>query len=271
MPELPEVETTRRGLRPWLEGRWFRSIRVHDSRLRWPVPADLPRRLRGQRIERIERRAKYLLVRCQRSSLIVHLGMSGSLRLVREPAARRRHDHLEFELDDTSVLRFHDPRRFGCCLHTTDDPADHPLLRDLGVEPFHRSFHGEHLHRLSRGRTTSVKAFSMDARTVVGVGNIYASEALFEAGIHPARAAGRVSRARYDRLAVAIKEVLRRAVRAGGTTLRDFVHGTGEPGRFAIQLAVYDREGEPCPRCRSPIRQRRIAQRSSYFCPRCQR
>jgi len=269
MPELPEVETTRCGVAPWLEGVTPPEVRIHNPSLRWPIPADLPEQLIGTPITAVGRRAKYLLLRNARGAALVHLGMSGSLRLSPPEEPRRPHDHVEIPLAER-ILRFNDPRRFGAWLWSTD-PEQHPLLAKLGPEPLEPDFDGDHLYRLSRGRRASVKAFIMDAAIVVGVGNIYASEALFMAGIHPQRPAGRVGRARYRRLAEAIREVLANAIELGGTTLRDFTDSQGNPGYFRQSLTVYGREGEPCHHCGQPLRHRVIGQRGTVFCSRCQR
>jgi formamidopyrimidine-DNA glycosylase len=271
MPELPEVETTRRGIAPHLVGHRLARITVRDPRLRWPVPATLGGTLPGRAVEEVARRGKYLLIRVEGGTLILHLGMSGSVRVLAADTPPGPHDHVDLVLDDGRALRLTDPRRFGCLLWTTDDPARHPLLAGLGPEPFDPSFDGAYLYARSRGRRVPVKGFLMDAQTVVGVGNIYASESLFLAGIHPARAAGRCSRGRLGALAERVREVLEKAIRAGGTTLRDFLGADGAPGYFAQHLRVYGRAGEPCERCRHPIVRRVIAQRASYYCPRCQR
>jgi len=276
MPELPEVEVTRLGLRPHLEGHRLTGAVVREPRLRWPVPANLATTVAACRVQAVRRRAKYLLLdlAAQTGSggtLLIHLGMSGSLRVV--PAARKPepHDHLDLELEDGRVLRLRDPRRFGALLWTAEAPEDHPRLTGLGPEPLGNGLTGDYLYRRSRGRTASLKAFLMDASVVAGIGNIYASEALFRAGIHPGRAAGRVGRARYHRLAKALRTVLTAAIEAGGTTLRDFTSGEGAPGYFRQQLAVYHREGEPCPACGRPLARTVVAQRSSFYCTRCQR
>jgi len=271
MPELPEVETTCRGIRPHLLDRRVTAVVVRERRLRWPVPEALEQRMPRARIRSVERRAKYLLVGTDAGTLILHLGMSGSLRVNPSATPAGRHDHLDIVLDNGKVLRFHDPRRFGSALWTQGDPLEHPLLSRLGPEPLGDAFTGAHLHRCSRGRRTSVKAFVMDATVVVGVGNIYASEALFTSGIHPLRAAGRIALPRYERLAEAVRTTLVQAIEAGGTTLRDFLGVDGEPGYFSQVLAAYGRAGLPCPRCGTPIARRVIAQRASYLCPRCQR
>ncbi|KAA3634738.1 MAG: bifunctional DNA-formamidopyrimidine glycosylase/DNA-(apurinic or apyrimidinic site) lyase [Proteobacteria bacterium] len=271
MPELPEVETTRRGIEPYLADRRIVGVVVRERRLRWPVPAGLERVLRGARVDLLERRGKYILARTSRGSLIVHLGMSGSLRVLTERAPPAPHDHIDIQLPDGVVIRYHDPRRFGCFLWTAEDPLDHPLLRNLGPEPFSDEFGGDYLYRTSRGRRASVKSFIMDARIVVGVGNIYASESLAMAGVHPLRAAGRVSRQRYATLADAIRRTLARSIELGGTTLRDFVNPGGAPGYFEQSLRVYGRAGKPCRVCASPLRQVVVGQRSTFYCPRCQR
>jgi formamidopyrimidine-DNA glycosylase len=270
MPELPEVETTRRGIAPALEGRRIRRLVVRDRRLRWPIPAGLEQRLAGARVTAVERRAKYLLLRSDRGTALLHLGMSGSLRLVYDAAEPQIHDHYDLVLDDGPLLRFNDPRRFGCLLWAGADAGAHPLLRDLGPEPLGAEFHGEYLYRVSRGRRLAIKPHLMNAHVVVGVGNIYASEALFRAGVHPRRRAGRIALARCEAIVGAIRAVLAESIRAGGTTLRDFHGGDGEPGYFTRELRVYDREGQPCPRCGSAIRHAVLGQRSTYYCLDCQ-
>jgi len=270
MPELPEVETTRRGLAPHLIGRTVVGLDIRQSRLRWPIPRTLRTRLPGQRIDDIERRAKYLLVHTKAGSALLHLGMSGSLRVLPATTPIGAHDHVDWRLDSGSVLRFTDPRRFGSQLWQPAG-AVHPLLAGLGPEPLGDEFDGDHLWRRSRGRSAAVKTFLMDQAIVVGVGNIYASEALFAAGIHPKRAAGSVSRERYARLADEVKRVLTHAITRGGTTLRDFLDPDGEPGYFEQELFVYGREGKPCRVCGTPIRAVTIGQRSAFYCPRCQR
>jgi formamidopyrimidine-DNA glycosylase len=275
MPELPEVEVTRRGVAPHLEGRVLRGADVREARLRWPVRPDLDARVRGLTVAAVARRAKYLVLDLHRggrpaAALLIHLGMSGSLRVVPRETPLHRHDHLDLLLDDGRVLRLRDPRRFGAVLWTEEEPETHPRLAGLGPEPLGEAFTGDHLYARSRGRTATVKAFLMDAAVVVGVGNIYASEALFRAGIHPRRAAGRVGRARYARLAAAVKAVLTEAIQAGGTTLRDFTDSEGAPGYFRQQLAVYGHAGAPCPDCGRALQKAVIAQRASFYCTRCQ-
>lgn len=270
MPELPEVETTRRGLSPHLIDQRITAVQVHDRRLRWPVPRYLEKKLSGQRVIDVRRRAKYLLIDTAPGSALVHLGMSGSLRIVDEEVALKKHDHIDIELSSGKRLRLHDPRRFGCFLWIPEGDS-HVLLDKLGPEPLGNAFDGAHLHAHSRGRRVAVKSFIMNAAIVVGVGNIYASEALFRAGIHPARAANRISRKRYDHLANEIRATLAEAIEVGGTTLRDFYGGTGEPGYFRQKLQVYERAGEPCHTCGKAIRRTVLGQRATYTCPQCQR
>ncbi|MEH6515552.1 MAG: bifunctional DNA-formamidopyrimidine glycosylase/DNA-(apurinic or apyrimidinic site) lyase [Halioglobus sp.] len=270
MPELPEVETTRLGVEPYSAGFVVQDLLVRDSRLRWPVPEDLARKIRGQRIDSVERRAKYLLFNTTAGTLLMHLGMSGSLRVMNIADPLLRHDHLEIQFESGRCLRYNDPRRFGCCLWLAPG-EQHPLLSHLGPEPLSADFDGALLYRRSRGRKGPIKNFIMDGKVVVGVGNIYANEALFLAGIRPERAAGRVSLIRYERLAEQVKQVLTSAIEQGGTTLRDFVGGDGKPGYFAQQLYVYGRAGEPCKVCGLPLRERRLSQRTSVYCVTCQR
>ncbi len=270
MPELPEVETTLRGVTPYLRGRRIRRVEVREPRLRWRVPSSLPRETAGQAITHTRRRGKYLLIDLERGSLIVHLGMSGSLRVLHAATPVLAHDHLDIVLDSGFALRFNDPRRFGCVLFVPDDPLEHPLLRRLAPEPLDDAFDGAYLERVTRGRKVAIKQLLMNGQIVVGVGNIYASEALFRARIHPLRAAGRLKRRELDALARAIKRVLALAIRVGGTTLRDYVGADGSPGYFRQKLYVYERSGRPCRRCGTPIRQITQGARSTYFCPKCQ-
>ena len=270
MPELPEVETTRRGIEPWLVGRRIESLVVREWRLRWRVPRSLPAKIGGARIHSVGRRAKYLLITTDAGTLILHLGMSGSLRVLDAGSPPLAHDHVDLVLDSGRCLRFNDPRRFGCLLFTTAEPARHKLLAGLAVEPLSEEFTAAALWRRARGRRTSIKAFIMDSRIVAGVGNIYASEALFRAGIRPRLAAGRVSHARMESIVTAIRDVLNEAIGAGGTTLRDYVDAAGMPGYFGQRLFVYERTGKPCRRCKTPIRQFTQGQRSTYWCPHCQ-
>jgi formamidopyrimidine-DNA glycosylase len=271
MPELPEVETTRRGLHPYVDGARVARLLVRERRLRYPIPAAIEAALAGQRIRQLRRRAKYLIFELEQGALLLHLGMSGSLRIVPAEAPPGPHDHLDLCLEGGLAVRLRDPRRFGALLWTAEPPETHPLLRDLGPEPLDPGFDGAHLHRLAQGRRLAVKPFIMDAHHVVGVGNIYANESLHLAGIHPGRASGRIGLARYERLAEAIRAVLTDAIAQGGTSLRDFVQEDGRPGYFRVSLHVYGRGGEPCPGCGTTLREERIGQRTSVYCPRCQR
>jgi len=271
MPELPEVETTRRGIAPHLEHRRIRALLVRERRLRWPVAEGMEALAQGACVQRVARRAKYLLLETDRGTGILHLGMSGSLRVLAADTVIQRHDHLDLVLEGGRCLRFNDPRRFGSLHWVLHDPHAHPLLAQLGPEPLCGDFDGDHLHRAARGARVSIKVFIMNARVVVGVGNIYASEALFMAGIHPRRAAGRVSLARMRLLAQAIRQVLNAAIAQGGTTLRDFTDSDGRPGYFRQHLQVYGRAGLPCPGCAAPLRQQVISQRSTFYCQQCQR
>ena len=271
MPELPEVETTRRGIAPHVVGRRIERVAVREPRLRWPVTPGLAREITGQSVDRLDRRGKYLLLRTGPGTLILHLGMSGSLRVLPGDVTPGPHDHVDLVLEGGATLRLTDPRRFGCLLWTREDPERHPLLAGLGPEPFDAAFSAEYLYRLSRRRRAPVKALVMDGRVVTGVGNIYASESLFLARIHPARAAGRIGLSRYAALVQAVRDVLGEAIRAGGTTLRDFVRADGSPGYFAQHLRVYEKAGYPCEVCGHSLRRRIIAQRASYYCPHCQR
>lgn len=271
MPELPEVETIRCGIEPFIKGRRVTQVIVRTPRLRWPVPADLASRLCGQTILAVERRAKYLLLRTEVGTLLIHLGMSGFLRVLQQPQMPSKHDHADIEFTDGICLRLNDVRRFGALLWLSGDPNHHPLLSGLGPEPLSVALTGDYLYQRSRGRRLAVKPFIMDSKVVVGVGNIYASESLFRAGIDPVRAAGRISLVRYQRLAQAIRQVLQEAIAAGGTTLRDFSDQDGRPGYFAQQLQVYGRAGEPCSICGQPIVKLQLGQRSTYFCRQCQR
>lgn len=270
MPELPEVEITCRGIRPYVEARALSALVVRHPRLRLPVPADLAQCLTGQVLRRVTRRAKYLLLGFDAGKVIVHLGMSGSLRVVDAGQPAGPHDHVDLVFGDIA-LRLRDPRRFGLLAWQPETEAEHPLLADLGPEPLEDGFDGAEWFRVTRGLRQPIKHALMDARKVVGVGNIYAAESLFRARIHPLEPAGALGRARCQRLAQAVKETLRDAIAAGGSTLRDFVGGDGQPGYFQQQYFVYGREGEPCRVCGSAIRRVVSAQRSTWFCPRCQR
>ncbi|MEN1941262.1 bifunctional DNA-formamidopyrimidine glycosylase/DNA-(apurinic or apyrimidinic site) lyase [Luteimonas sp. MJ174] len=274
MPELPEVETTRRGLAPHLEGARVQRVLLRRPDLRWPIPPEVGERLPGQRIDAVRRRAKYLLLDTAAGSALLHLGMSGSLRVLPADTPAALHDHVDIALADPQgaarVLRLTDPRRFGCLLWQPPGEV-HPLLAALGPEPLDEGFDGDYLFARSRGRRAPVKAFLMDQRVVVGVGNIYVAEALFAAGVSPLRAAGRISRERYAAIASEIRAVLSRAIARGGTTLRDFISPDGAPGYFEQELSVYGRGDEPCPRCGRPLRQALVAQRATVWCGSCQR
>jgi formamidopyrimidine-DNA glycosylase len=275
MPELPEVETTRAGLAPHVVGRTIRGVVLRRPDLRWPIPAEIGDTLPGRRVTAIRRRAKYLLLDTDAGSALLHLGMSGSLRVLPGTTPATAHDHVDLILshgrgEPARVLRFNDPRRFGCLLWQPRGDT-HELLRDLGPEPLSDDFDGDHLFARSRGRSAPVKTFLMDQRIVVGVGNIYAAEALFAAGISPLRAAGRVSRDRYRRLADAVRAILAHAIARGGTTLRDFISPDGAPGYFEQELAAYGRGGEPCPACGRALKQAAIGQRATVWCGHCQR
>ncbi len=295
MPELPEVETTRRGLLPHVAGRRVDHVLLRRPDLRWPIPREVEDLLPDRRIDGIRRRAKYLLLDTEAGSALLHLGMSGSLRVLPGDTPVRAHDHVDIVLDSGRVLRFNDPRRFGCLLWQAPGEI-HPLLAGLGPEPLSEdfdgaafdgaafdgaafdgaafdgaAFDGNYLFARSRGRRAPVKTFLMDQAVVVGVGNIYAAEALFMAGISPLREAGKVSRDRYHALAGAVKTILAHAIQRGGTTLRDFISPDGVPGYFEQELLAYGRGGEPCPRCGRPMKQAMIGQRASVWCSRCQR
>lgn len=287
MPELPEVEVTRRGLLPHVVGRRICAVTVRHRGLRWPVDPELESRLAQRVVRRIERRGKYLLLECVSADageaagwLLVHLGMTGTLRVLPDAPPPGAHDHLDLVLAPAPgaelgpiVLRFRDPRRFGAILWTTLPEAElpqHPLLRTLGIEPFDAAFDGAWLHRHTRGRSAAIKTVLLAGGIVVGVGNIYASESLFRAGIRPTTPAGRLSRARCDRLAQAVRETLAQAIERGGSTLRDFVGSDGASGYFQLDCFVYDRAGQPCRVCATPVRQIVQGQRSTFYCPNCQ-
>lgn len=269
MPELPEVETTLRGLAPHLKGRSVTAVTLRRPDLRWPIPPEISELLPGQRIHGLRRRAKYLLIDTAPGSALLHLGMSGSLRVLPGATPVRAHDHVDLALSSGKVLRFNDPRRFGCLLWQPQGET-HELLAHLGPEPLSEDFDGDYLFRLSRGRKAPVKAFLMDQAVVVGVGNIYVAESLFRAGISPGRAAGRVSRAGYALVAEAIRSILAHAIARGGTTLRDFISPDGAPGYFEQELFVYGREGEACRVCGRTLRGRRLGNRATAWCPGCQ-
>lgn len=284
MPELPEVETTRRGIAPHAIGRTITAVEVHDGRLRWPVPETLPATLTGRTLTRLDRRSKYLLFRCEHlahdqpsdhaGTLLVHLGMTGSLRWYSDATAapsRRAHDHVDIRFENGAVLRYHDPRRFGAILWVGDPVERHPLLAALGPEPFEMGFNAEALHKTLRSRTAAIKLALMDNHVVVGVGNIYANEALFHAGIRPTRAANRVSLRRLVLLVDAVRSTLSAAIAKGGSTLRDYVDSRGEPGYFQLDYYAYGRAGLPCRHCATPLNAIRQGGRATTYCPRCQK
>ncbi len=272
MPELPEVETARRGIAPHVVHRVVTSVQVRERRLRWPVPRGLEKKLAGRKVKAVSRRAKYLFLEFSDCALMIHLGMSGSLRIVtHDPLPPQPHDHVDIVFDDGAILRYRDPRRFGSIHFIGKNRSEHPLLARLGPEPLSDDFDGRRLYTLSRKRQAAVKNFIMDASVVVGVGNIYACESLFKAGVRPSRPAGKISAQRYEALAQSIKTTLGDAIVAGGTTLRDFVNADGQAGYFSQKLDVYGREGEPCVgHCGATIRRQVIGQRSTFYCVRCQ-
>jgi formamidopyrimidine-DNA glycosylase len=271
MPELPEVETTRRGLERFVVGAQIRDLIVRNPHLRWPVSRSIARHVRGQQIKAINRRAKYLLIDCGTGNLLLHLGMSGSLRVLDQGAAAQKHDHIDLVLGNGKLVRFTDPRRFGSLHWTGTEPEQHPLLAQLGVEPLSAQFNAQWLHDATRGRSASIKHFLMDAHQVVGIGNIYASEALFLAAIDPRLCAGRLSLPRAGHVVSAVKDTLHEALAAGGSSLRNYRHSDGELGNFQLRCNVYARAGEACRRCEGTVRALRQGQRSTFFCPRCQR
>jgi len=270
MPELPEVETTRRGIEPYLVNESITNLTIHQRQLRWPIPKNI-KQLTNQRIAAVDRRGKYILIKTALGQAIVHLGMSGSLRICTDTdEERRKHDHVEMLLSNGALLRFHDPRRFGCLLWQPITETTHALLDKLGPEPLSDEFDAAHLIAATRKRKVPIKNLIMNSHIVVGVGNIYASEALFMAGVRPGRAAGRVNHAECERLVLAIKKILQQSINQGGTTLRDFVNSDGEPGYFKQSLYVYGREGQACLQCKSVIKQKVLGQRSTFYCTQCQ-
>ena len=271
MPELPEVETTLRGLEPHLAGQCIAGAVIRNPHLRWPIPAKLPAILHNQTIHALHRRAKYLLIECDSGTLILHLGMSGSLRILPADTAAEKHDHFDLLLANGLMMRLRDPRRFGAVLWHAGDVSRHPLLAQLGPEPLQENFDADHLHRATRKRSAAIKLVIMDNHVVVGVGNIYANEALFRAGIRPQLAAGKLSLARCTRLVQTIQETLTEAIAQGGSSLRNFVDSNGNPGYFQQHHWVYGHAGEPCRTCGTSIKQLRLGQRSSFYCPSCQK
>ncbi len=271
MPELPEVETTINGIKPFILQQKIVDIVIRQKKLRWPIPNDLLSQLSGKKVQQIERRGKYILIIFSHGTLILHLGMSGSLRIVDPELPPKKHDHVDIIFSNRQCLRFTDPRRFGAVLWTTEDAMQHPLLAHLGPEPLSAAFTPTYLWRKAQGRKVALKTFIMDGRVVVGVGNIYACEALFMAGIHPQKAATKIRLADYEKLVAAIQQVLAAAIRKGGTTLKDFVNSDGKKGYFKVHLKVYGRGGKPCLQCDTTLKELRLSQRSTVFCPRCQR
>jgi formamidopyrimidine-DNA glycosylase len=270
LPELPEVETTRSGIEPHIVQQTVFSVLVRQAQLRWPIPETLASQLPGQVINKVLRRGKYLLLETQRGTLIIHLGMSGSLRILDPNVPPQKHDHVDIQFSSGVVLRYTDPRRFGCLLWVTDAVASHPLLIKLGPEPLEPNFDPEYLFKRSRRRKAPVKMFIMDSHIVVGIGNIYANEALFMAGINPKRQAGSISKKRYGVLVAAIKTVLAQAIQVGGTTLRDFTGSSGNPGYFKQSLQVYGRGEMACVNCHTSLKEIRLGQRTTVYCPKCQ-
>ena len=270
MPELPEVETARRGVAPHIINQHIDDVVIRTKKLRWPIPAKLKSYLVGQTINQVERRGKYILIGTDNGTLIIHLGMTGSLRISHADAAIEKHDHFDLWLDNNKIMRLRDPRKFGAVLWTHNNPLQHQLLKNLGPEPLTTDFDTDYLYQLSRNRKVAIKSFIMNSHIVVGVGNIYANEALHMAGINPKRMASRISRQRYQLLVEKIKLVLAAAIKEGGTTLRDFVRENGKPGYFQQTLLVYGKAAEPCPQCGQPIKHIRQQQRSSFYCPQCQ-
>jgi formamidopyrimidine-DNA glycosylase len=271
VPELPEVETTRRGIEPHLLTNTVKEVIIRQPKLRWPIPAQLTHSLLNQVVKSVRRRGKYLLISFRNGTLIIHLGMSGSLRICNQNLPHEKHDHFEMVLDNGNSLRLKDPRRFGAVLWTEETAEKHPLLVNLGPEPFSSTFNGLFLLNKAKGKKLPIKTFIMDSKIVTGIGNIYASEALFLAGIHPKRAAGKISSKRLQLLADAIIETVQKAIDQGGTTLKDFVNEAGKPGYFQQQLAVYGRSGEPCQKCTASIKKITLSQRSTFYCSHCQR
>ncbi len=271
MPELPEVETTCNGIRPHINDKIIDGAEIRNPSLRWPVPADLSELVKGQKVKGVSRRGKYIIIQLQTGSLIIHLGMSGGVRVVNKQQELKKHDHVDIDFSNGTVLRYHDPRRFGCILWTDKDPSEHKLISKLGIEPLDEEFDGQFIFNKAQGKSRAIKLFLMDSHIVVGVGNIYANEALFLSSIDPQTAVKDISLQKFDLLAQNIKEVLRKAIQSGGTTLRDFTNSEGKPGYFQQQLNVYGRTGENCVRCKGTIKQIRQGQRSTFFCPECQK
>jgi len=271
MPELPEVETTLRGITPLIEKQKVDKINIYNPSLRWPIDLSIIKQLKNKTLVSTERRAKYLLLHFKHGTLIIHLGMSGSLRVVSQKTPLEKHDHFEIIFSNKKTLRLRDPRRFGSVLWTQDNWQEHKLIASLGPEPFDVLFTAKYLHQKSRKRNVAIKSFIMDSHIVVGVGNIYASESLFLANIHPTQAAKKISLRRFEVLVTAIQKILQQAIEQGGTTLKDFSSPDGKPGYFAQKLTVYGRKDLPCMQCGHPIKQRVINQRATYYCTHCQK
>jgi formamidopyrimidine-DNA glycosylase len=275
MPELPEVETSRRGIEPHILGKTIKDVIIRQHRLRWPIPKKLPEHILNLKLKQVSRRGKYLLLdfgkKNKPNTVIIHLGMSGSLRICPDSTPAEKHDHIDFVFSNKKILRLRDPRKFGCVLWSNKDIEQHKLLIKLGPEPLDDTFSAEYLYKASRKRNCSIKSFIMNSHIVVGVGNIYASESLFLAGINPKRKAGSLSRVRAERLVEAIKQILAEAIKQGGTTLRDFTREDGQPGYFAQKLFVYGKAGEPCAECGKPVKQITQQQRSTFYCTSCQK
>jgi len=271
MPELPEVETSRRGIEPHIINKKVTAVIIRQKQLRWPIPATLKTQLVNHKIDSVERRGKYILLRTQAGTVILHLGMSGSLRILKKSIAAEKHDHVDIVFNNNKILRLRDPRRFGAVLWTKTDPLKHKLLKSLGPEPLEDEFTAEYLFVTSRNRKVAIKTFLMNSHIVVGVGNIYANESLFAAGINPKRAANKISLAHYQKLVPEIKRILKQSIEQGGTTLKDFINEDGKPGYFQQTLSVYGRTSEPCINCTKPIKQITQAQRSTFYCAHCQR
>lgn len=271
MPELPEVETSRRGIEPYLLNKTITKVIIRQHRLRWPVPENLPALASGQKIREVCRRAKYIYLKLDNGSIIIHLGMSGSLRICSKTTPLEKHDHIDICTSNNKILRLRDPRKFGCVLWTAEDINRHKLIKPLGPEPLDDVFTAEYLHRKAGKRTCSIKSFIMNSHIVVGVGNIYACESLFKAGINPKRKTGNISLARFKKLVTAIKTTLSESIEQGGTTLKDFTAEDGQPGYFAQKLLVYGKAGEDCSVCVKPIKQITQQARSTFYCAQCQR
>ena len=270
MPELPEVETTLRGIKSHIDKANVKKVNIYQEKLRWPIEKKLHTKLSGKKLINLQRRGKYLILEFKNGSLLMHLGMSGSLRILNEKIPLEKHDHFEIIFDNDKALRLRDPRRFGAVLWTELEWQDHKLIKSLGPEPLTDELNTDYLYEKSRNKSLAIKSFIMDSHIVVGVGNIYASEALFRAGIHPTRATKRISKKRFERLVSSIKVVLEKAINEGGTTLKDFTNAEGKPGYFTQQLNVYGKAAQPCPICSTAIKHKVIAQRATYYCPRCQ-